>query len=523
MGKILQKLKSWRLEQAQKEKIEPFRVLSSAALEEIAQKLPRTHEQLLVIKGIKDKKVAKYGAALLTLISETADSMPVQSDLFSSAPAQKNQSGDNRILSEMRNASEKVFTVGAFLDLLNIGLRTSEAKIKGEVSTCDNRGNYLFFTLKDKADGSMLSCFMWRREYEMSGVTLAEGIEVIAHGFPEIYKPSGKLSFRTDTIELVGEGALKKAYDALRKKLEREGLFAVARKRKVPEYPEKIGLITSKTGAVIHDFLNNIGRFGYRIQFIDSRVEGQTAVADLLAAIKTLRKKNDIQALVIIRGGGSLESLQAFNNEMLVREIACFPVPVICGIGHDKDVSLASLAADVMVSTPTAVTRVLNNSWEQAQNRVRLHEQTIMSNYQESLLRIIGRMQAYGHALKTSFGNLLNGLLLLEKKIREGALRTDFLREQHARKVAEWSRLFIERIRAMAERTKEQLARDEAMLLVHNPERQLSLGYSIARIRGKIIRSIRDAQTDDLLEVAVADGMIETTIMQTRYDQNKHQ
>jgi len=186
-------------------------------------------------------------------------------------------------------------------------------------------------------------------------------MEVIVEGMPNIYVPNGRFNFSVNTIELVGEGALKLAYDKLKKKLTAEGLLAVERKKTIPELPEKIGLITSETGAVIHDFLTNIGKYGFKIKFFNSRVEGQLAIKDLLKAIEYF-KNQDIDVLVIIRGGGSFESLQAFNNEVLVRKIAEFEKPVICGIGHDKDIPLSALAADLLVSTPTAVTTVLNRS-----------------------------------------------------------------------------------------------------------------------------------------------------------------
>lgn len=449
---LFQNLQSWRQEQAEREKIEPFRVLSNSAIEEITEMMPQTREELLRVKGIKEKKFEKYGDRILEIVREHG--------LLSS-----NDGRQSSLVDELaqKEGGESIFSVSQFLDLLNIGLRTSEAKIVGEVSSCDFRGNYLFFTLKDKTDGSAISCFMWQREYKLSGVVIAEGMEIMAHGFPEIYKPSGRLSFRADSVELVGEGALKKAYDALKLKLEHEGLFAPERKAMIPKYPEKIGLITSKTGAVIHDFLNNIGKFGYHIQFIDSRVEGQLAVADLLAAVRSFRNK-DIDVLVIIRGGGSLESLLAFNNETLVREIARFPKPVMCGIGHDKDMPLVALAADMAVSTPTAVTRALDSSWEQALNRVRLAEREIFGSYQETLQRrrqVLERFLAFPKYFSIALQTTRNTILQYEKAI-----------------------------------------------VAHNPERQLKLGYSIARVRGKIVRSIRDAHAGDPLDLALADGMI---------------
>lgn len=465
MNEIIQKLKSWREERARREKIEPFRVLSNSAIEEIAEMMPRTREELLRVKGIKERKFEKYGREILEIVNGVAQ-----------------DNGEELALRSFSEEGEKkIFTVSTFLDLLNIGLRTSEAKIVGEVSSCDFRGNYLFFTLKDKTDQSAMNCFMWQREYKMSGVVIAEGMEVMVHGFPEIYKPSGRLSFHGDSVELVGEGALKKAYDELKLKLEREGLFAAERERAIPEYPEKIGLVTSKTGAVIHDFLNNIGKFGYQIKFIDSRVEGQLAVGDLLAAVRSFRSK-DIDVLVVIRGGWSLESLLAFNNEMLVREIARFPKPVICGIGHDKDVPLAALAADVAVSTPTAVTRVLNSSWEQALARVRLAEREIFGTYEGVLSRmqkVVERSFALPKYFSVSLQDIHDVVLQYGKAIT-----------------------------------------------LHNPERQLKLGYSIARVRGKIVRSIRDARAGDPLDLTLADGMIGAEVKEVKsnhYAENKHQ
>lgn len=504
MDNIFQKLKSWREEQAEREKVEPFRVLSNSAIEEIAEVMPRTREELLMVKGVKDRKFQRYGTQILEIIA---------SELL-----RQNYDRNNTVPSRMPvgegGETEKIFSVGQFLDLLNIGLRASEAKIVGEVSSCDFRGNYLFFTLKDKADGSAISCFMWQREYKMSGVAITEGMEIMVHGFPEIYKPSGRLSFHADSVELVGEGALKKAYDELKLKLEREGLFAPERKRLIPEYVEKIGLITSKTGAVIHDFLNNIGKFGFQIRFADSRVEGQLAVADLVRAVRSFRDR-DIDVLVLIRGGGSLESLLAFNNEMLVREIARFPKPVICGIGHDKDVPLVALAADVSVSTPTAATRILNASWEQALSRIQIAEREIFGAYQESLLRRRHTLAMRSQEIKDGFSKILKRLTAMEQRIRDEMAQAGHEVERCIRQTREWSAAIPRSFAVWIGDAAHALARYEKQMVVHDPERQLKLGYSIARVGGKIVRSIRDVHRGDSLDLTLADGMIDAEIRDT--------
>ena len=275
---------------------------------------------------------------------------------------------------------EKVFTVAEFIAFLNVNLKSTKVKIIGEVGEVKfGPTGHVYFTLKDDKDGAMLNCIIWSHKYKLFGVKLETGMKVLIFGNPEIYAPSGRFSFITDTIELAGEGELKKQYDELKRRLEKEGIFALENKRAIPKYPQKIGLITAKQGAVIHDFLQNIGKFGFKTIFIDSRVEGQGAVEDILNSIKTLRKK-DIDVLVIIRGGGSMESLMPFNNEMIIREIVGFPVPVIVGIGHDKDIPLVCLAADKSESTPTAVANLLNESWDKALLFLERQEKTTLAS-----------------------------------------------------------------------------------------------------------------------------------------------
>jgi exodeoxyribonuclease VII large subunit len=325
--------------------------------------------------------------------------------------------------------------------------------------------------------------------YRLFGITLEPGKKIVAFGCPNVYASAGKLSFIADTIELAGEGDLKKQYDELKKKLEKEGIFALENKRAIPKYPHKIGVITSKGGAVIHDFLNNIGKFGFDIKMIDSRVEGQGAVEDLLASIKTFRKK-DIDVLVIIRGGGSMESLMCFNNEMLVREIVGFPCTVIAGIGHDKDVPLVAMAADAMVSTPTAAANLLNESWNQALLLVERLEREILSKY--SL--IIKKYQEVETMVKLSLQKFRNDIMGLKTKIKS------------------YIQIYSFGFTSLLIRAKEQLKNAEQIIEVNNPERQLKLGYSIATVNGKIIRKTGDVKVGQNLEISVSDGIISSEI-----------
>jgi exodeoxyribonuclease VII large subunit len=271
----------------------------------------------------------------------------------------------------------------------------------------------------------------------------------------------------------VGEGALKKANEALKEKLTADGVFDPTRKRLLPELPQRIGVITSLKGAVIHDFENNLGKFGFAVNVCDSRVEGQAAVKDLLASVATMRDLHDtlikkdghgLDALVLIRGGGSLESLQAFNNEMLVRAVVDFPVPVIAGIGHDKDVPLAALAADFMASTPTAAAHLLNRSWEDA----------------------FAKIQALGSIF-----------VRMQQQLKQRANDLDAI----------WSSL-VSQIANRIEWAKEQVDYAERFVRLHNPRSQLKLGYAIVRKNGKILRSVQAVSPRDELETELGDGIL---------------
>lgn len=385
---------------------------------------------------------------------------------------------------------DKIYTISEFVAFLNADLKWMKAKIVGEVGEAKaGPTGHMYFTLKDEKDGAMLNCIMWASKYRLFGITLEPGKKIVAYGNPEIYAQNGRISFICDTIELAGEGDIKKQYDELKAKLTKEGIFDVVNKRPIPKYPHKIGVITSKQGAVIHDFLNNIGKFGFDIKMIDSRVEGQGAVEDLLASIQTFRKR-DIDVLVIIRGGGSMESLMPFNNELLVREVVGFPVPVLVGIGHDKDVPLVAMAADKSESTPTAVANLLNESWEQALLLLERFERKIFASYG----LIFEKFKQIENIFMISLQNFRNTLININNK----------LDQQHDYCFNGFS--------SLCDKIKDKFKNIEKLIELNNPERNLKLGYSIATHNGKIIRSINNITSGDNLEIKVSDGTIKTKV-----------
>lgn len=466
---ILEKLKKWQAQRARRDNIEAYRVLPYSVLEEIARREPRSAEELLEIKGIKEKKLARYGKEILAIVNE----------------------GRGEDIGNEIEKVDKVYKVGEYLDLLNEKISELEARIQGEVTSVDFRGNAIYFSLKDKDDEGVLSCFMWHNDYEISGIQIEIGMELLIWGYPNIYKPIGRLSFQTKLIELVGEGALKKAYDELKKRLEREGMFAPERKKTIPDFSHKIGLITSHQGAAIGDFTSNLGSYGFQIKFYDSRVEGKQAVFDLVKAVKWFNiSMPKLDVIVLIRGGGSLESLQAFNTESLVQEIANSKIPVLAGIGHEKDISLAALAADKMVSTPTGAAVEITRSWYEAAEKVDGMERNLLA-YVSKVLERFERAKIMIHREEEKIGQ---AILYNKEKIRVSR-KNIYLA---------FSRLILN--------IKEQIKNAQDQIRLNNPERQLKLGYSLVSLKGKIVRSVKQVKVGEEVDIKVSDGEFKSIV-----------
>lgn len=439
---------------------------------------------------------------------------------------------------EFQNEQQNIFehaplSVAQFINKINSQIKPIKAKIIGEVSELKpGPTGHVYFSLKDESNGAVISCAIWKSRYDLCGVDLKAGAKIIASGHCEIYPPSGRLSFICDTVELAGEGALKAAYDKLLKKLTIEGIFAEEKKRPIPKYCRIVGVITARQGAVIHDFLNNIGQFGFQIEFIDSRVEGQLAVKDLLASINTFKKRR-IDVLVIMRGGGSLEAMLAFNNETIVREIAAFPVPVIAAIGHDKDVPLTAMAADAAVSTPTAAANLLTQSWQEIFRALDRYQTLIFDTYKNALIQNRAQLRQYAGILanfKYILQNinkdvdiLINSIVskyknnLSEKKWRlqkyVGILDNfKYVLQNIKHELKNRIASHILTIKNTLDATKKQLVYLQNIIESHNPKRQLRLGYSIAKINKKVLKSTKNVKINDELELVLIDGIINSQI-----------
>lgn len=494
-------LRQWRDEQARVEGVEGYRVLNNAALEELARSLPRDRDALCAVKGIKEAKYRKYGKTLLAMIAEHAGDAPAEEGGLAAA------------IPEISTGPAEPLSISQFLDSLNLELSGMAARLKGEVSSVDIRERVVYFTLKDSQDESILSCLIFRHQYEVSGVPLAIGDEVIVEGAPDIYKPSGRLSLKVGVIEYAGEGELKKAYDALHKKLELAGAFAAERKRPIPEFAERIALITSEQGAAIGDFTMNLARAGIHVDFYPTLVEGKKAVFEIIEAIRFFNRTPErYAALVIIRGGGSLESLQAFNTEALVNEVVASAIPVLAGIGHERDVSLAALAADRMVSTPTATARYLSTSWDEARASLGQQAATLQHAIQEFRASVRERVRTSEEILRSALERIVERVGLARGAFREAvALFPEYCRRLD-RELGYDVTLWRSRFETAFMQLRDRLTVVEGQVRQYDPIRALQLGYSLVRKDGRIVRGTAGLALGDRINIQLGRGSIESEI-----------
>jgi exodeoxyribonuclease VII large subunit len=271
---------------------------------------------------------------------------------------------------EPSNTEPAIFSVSQLTNLLGSAWKThpklgNKVLVEGEISNLKKSARgHVYFTLKD--EGASISGVLWASTASKLKISIEEGMAVIATGLVEIYAPSGNYSLVVSKIEPVGLGALQLAYQQLKEKLDAEGLFEASRKRGLPPFPFKIGLVTSSTGSVLHDMMRVIQAKNPALTVVLSpaKVQGAGASAEIAQAIESLQNPTlGLEVIIVARGGGSFEDLFCFSEESVVRAIATSRLPIVTGIGHEPDFGLADAVADYSAQTPTAAADIAVGNW----------------------------------------------------------------------------------------------------------------------------------------------------------------
>jgi exodeoxyribonuclease VII large subunit len=268
-------------------------------------------------------------------------------------------------MAEPSTMARQVWGVAALLLAMGDALaaRFGACSVRGELSGFTRAASgHCYFTLKDaEGQAAALRCAMFRRAASLVDFNPRDGQQVELRGRIALYEPRGELQFVVEAMQLVGTGSLYEQFLRLKERLQAQGLFDAERKRPLPRFPARVGVVTSLAAAALRDVLTTLARRAPQVEVIvyPSPVQGAEAPAALVAALQLANQRREVDVLILCRGGGSLEDLWAFNDEHVVHAVAASEIPLVCGVGHETDVSLADFAADLRAPTPTAAAELV--------------------------------------------------------------------------------------------------------------------------------------------------------------------
>ncbi|NMC62113.1 MAG: exodeoxyribonuclease VII large subunit, partial [SAR324 cluster bacterium] len=341
------------------------------------------------------------------------------------------------------------------------------------------------------------------------------GIHVLCHGKPTIYQKTGRLQIVIHRMLPAGEGLLQQKFFELKKRLGDEGLFASDRKRRLPFFPKSIGVVTSGSGAVIHDIMVKIRERmpSLRVYLVDVRVQGEGAADEIADAIELLNESKLVEVIIVARGGGSLEDLWAFNEEKTVRAIAASKIPVISGVGHEVDITLADLAADERAPTPTAAAEMVVPK----RDELLLRLLNLSERLDDTDRWIQPRAQALDE-LSQRLGRSINIYIRAKRtEYEKGALRLKSIEPQRVlallqEKLSFWTELFhIINIRSLEQR-RNCLKLFSGRLEALSPKRVLERGFAIIQSKKGIVTHSKDVVKGEELAVLLAKGSLAVSV-----------
>ncbi len=414
--------------------------------------------------------------------------------------------------SQPDSTKKKVLSVSAAVRLTNSILHEHTFIIEGEVSELNNKPGYkaVYFTIKD--EDASLPCMMWKNRFQASGIDLHLGVKVQVTGSFNVYAPTGRMSFDVARLVLAGEGDLRARVAQLAEKLRKEGLMDVSRKRPIPQLPQSIGLVTSPRGAVVHDVLRTLRR-RYplaRVVFAGVPVEGANAAQQLSMALTSVAA-TDVEVILLVRGGGSFENFMPFNDEGLARTIASCSKPVVTGIGHEPDTTIADMVADLRASTPTgaaqAVSPQAGELQELLQNQaLRLSGSlTQRLNTSAAFLGSIGSRPLCKHPTTLYASEMQTVDLMQETMERLGKTFTQ--KQNHSLDLA--ASAFVRIGKSLVVPYQSQAAVITSRLNDLSPLKILERGWSITRDnQGTIIKSVTQVKPQDHITVQLLDGVL---------------
>ncbi|MGV3029338.1 exodeoxyribonuclease VII large subunit [Streptococcus suis] len=418
--------------------------------------------------------------------------------------------------------------------------------LTGQVSNFRKRPTHQYFSLKD--DKAVIQATMWAGIYKNLGFELEEGMKINAIGRVQLYEPSGSYSIVIEKAEPDGIGALAIKFEQLKQSLTAEGLFKQEFKQQLPRFTQKIGVITSPSGAVIQDIITTVSRRfpGVEIVLYPTKVQGEGAAQEVAANIQKANSREDLDVLIVGRGGGSIEDLWAFNEEMVVRAIFESRIPIISSVGHETDTTLADFVADRRAATPTAAAELAtpvtkadllgylnqqeNRAYQAMTNRIKFRQsqldkisqsvifrqpERLYDGYVQKLDRLTSQLQT---RMKEIFGDNKQASVLLQQGLQGLQLLQKVSRYQE--QVSQLQRLLKSN---MANIYDNKMAKAdkliEAMTML-DTSRIVARGYAMLEHVGRVIDSVEKIEKDQQLTIVMKDGRVDVEVKDVQKNEN---
>ena len=419
--------------------------------------------------------------------------------------------------------STKVFTVAELTRAIRGTLETKFGAVwvQGEISNYKlHPSGHQYFTLKDAQ--AQIACVIFRNTMPPLRTPLADGAQVQVYGNVSVFEARGQYQLSVQILQTRGLGLLQAKFEALKRKLEAEGLFDAARKRALPKFPRRIGIVTSPSGAAIRDILNVLKRRGPWLQILINpvRVQGAGAAQEIAVAIRELAMPNknwsSVDVIVVARGGGSIEDLWEFNEEIVARAIFDSAVPIVSAVGHEIDFTICDFVADLRAPTPSAAAELIvpdiADLRRHVDNCTRAIGRELFNRVRDAQQRLDHAHETLRRCLSHKIDSYKRGLLHIAAALqarspaRELALRRNRLVDLNRRLLAAPSHTI--------ENARQRFRRIEGILRVLGPEATLRRGYTITRdTKGNLIRTVRDVRPRMKIRTRITDGEFSSEIL----------
>ncbi|HFI0237203.1 TPA: exodeoxyribonuclease VII large subunit [Streptococcus suis] len=418
--------------------------------------------------------------------------------------------------------------------------------LTGQVSNFRKRPSHQYFSLKD--DQAVIQATMWAGVYKNLGFELEEGMKINAVGRVQLYEPSGSYSIVIEKAEPDGIGALAIKFEQLKQALTQEGLFKQEFKQELPRFTKKIGVITSPSGAVIQDIITTVRRRfpGVEIVLYPTKVQGDGAAQEVVANIQRANERDDLDVLIVGRGGGSIEDLWAFNEEIVVRAIFESRIPIISSVGHETDTTLADFVADRRAATPTAAAELAtpvtkadllgylnqqeNRAYQAMTNRLKFlrgqlekisqsvmfrQPERLYDGYLQKLDRLTNQLQT---RIKEIYGQQKQASLLLEQRLQ--GLQLVRRVESFQERIIQQERLLKSNMANIYDNKMAKADKLIEALTMLDTSRIVARGYAMIRQDGRVIDSVENVQMGENLTIQMKDGQLDVEVNHVQTDEN---